>query len=535
MNREIRPIVHNRFDFVITDVETGKVDRAYAALKPMAENIVLDRMYTRLINFQTFFTNIVFGSGTGTLSAARTTLFNRINSKAAVDEMLVRSYPLSVWTRKVRLDYNEFNGQWLREVGISDDATLINTHALITDSEGVPIEIEKTSLKIIDIYATVYVELYDVDSGLQFYANGLRDYLTGGSAPTGNVMGLALTKTDDFTIPGATKTGTRTVDAANKSTTLYAEFGVNDFNKDIRYVVWTSLGIRCKFPRVGVYTGMQKNNIPIGVADGVKTTFEIPNQEPSNVELKVDGVINNNWTKNAIGQYVFNPAPSSGQVTASYFTPLFPKDINHVFKTSITLRFGGAQPSPIEPVVDYSAMPGAHTPIAGNANYGYFGEVAANDFINGADLCALLGVTAGTLINSLAGWLKVAKDGQRYLLSKMCIRHTISWNALNALGLVYGERLVEIQGGLYAVRLLSTAEWDALVYPLHTNNKTWAEFTDAQLGISSMYTWTSTISGSNRVIRGYYSVTNSLTTDPTDANSIVGFRPVLEFIRPLSS
>lgn len=533
MERQIRPIVHNRFDFVITDVETGQIDKAYAALKPMAENIVLDRMYTRLTAFSTFFTNIVYGDGTGALSAARTTLFNRVGSKAAADESVVRSYPLSTWTRKIRLDVNDNNGMFLREVGISDDTTLINTHALITDSEGNPIEIEKTALKVIDIYATVYVELYDVDSGLQFFSNGLRDYLTGGSAPTGNIMGVALTSTDDFTATGQTKTGTRTVNAAAKSVTLQAEFGVADWNKDIRYIAWTSVGIRCKIPRTGVFSGIQLNNINVGTADGVKTTFNLPNQEVTGIVMKVDGVQNDNWTQNALGQIVFTTAPTSGIVTASYMTTLFPKSSNYTFKPSITIQFAGAQPSPVAPAMDFTAMPGAETPVAGNANYGYFGEVAAADFINGADLCALLGVTEGTLINSTAGWLKVAKDGQRYLISKMCIRHTISWNALNALGLVYGERLVEIQGGLYAVRLLSTTEWDALIYPLHTNYKTWAEFTDAQLGITSIYTWTSTISGSDRVVRGRFSVTGSDPYDPASVLSSRGFRPVLEFIRPL--
>lgn len=533
MERQIRPIVHNRFDFVITDVETGQIDKAYAALKPMAENIVLDRMYTRLTAFSTFFTNIVYGSGTGTLSAARTTLFTRVGSKAAVDESVVRSYPLSTWTRRIRLDVNDNNGMILREVGISDDTTLINTHALITDSEGNPIQIEKTNLKIIDIYATVYVELYNVDSGLQFFSNGLRDYLTGGAAPTGNIMGVSLTTSDDFQQTGQTKTGTRTVNAAAKSVTLQAEFGVSDWNKDIRYIAWTSVGIRCKIPRTGVFSGIQLNNINVGTADGVKTTFNLPNQEVTGIVMKVDGVQNNNWTQNALGQIVFNPAPTTGIMTASYMATLFPKSANYTFKPSITIQFAGVQPSPVEPTIDFTAMPGAETPVAGDVNYGYFGEVAAADFINGADLCALLGITEGTLINSLAGWLKVVRGGRRLLVSKMCIRHTISWNSLNALGLVYGDKLVAIQGGLYAVRLLADAEWNALIYPLHTNYKTWAEFTDAQLGISSILTWTSTISDSLRVVRGSSSVTYSYSDVPTSASSGRGFRPVLEFIKPL--
>ena len=77
------------------NAETGELIQ-----QGQAENIVLDRIYTRLLNFQSYFDNIVFGSGAGDLSPARTTLFNRVGSKAAVTEQLIRSYPTSVWTRK---------------------------------------------------------------------------------------------------------------------------------------------------------------------------------------------------------------------------------------------------------------------------------------------------------------------------------------------------------------------------------------------------------------------------------------------------
>ena len=81
----------------------------------------------------------------------------------------------------------------------------INTHALITDSEGNPLSVDKTSLKIIDIYATVFVEVYSVDSGCFFLCNGLRDYLTGGSAPA-NTLRLFRFSDDDAETLTATKT-----------------------------------------------------------------------------------------------------------------------------------------------------------------------------------------------------------------------------------------------------------------------------------------------------------------------------------------
>ena len=126
-------ILHNRFDIVELDAITGEVLRTSQAL--MAENIVLDRMYTRLCNFQTYFDYIVFGTGEGVPTPDRTVLFNRLGSKAATTEEVIRSYPNSKWVRKCRLDTLEYNGQRITEVGISDSTTNINTHAMITDAE----------------------------------------------------------------------------------------------------------------------------------------------------------------------------------------------------------------------------------------------------------------------------------------------------------------------------------------------------------------------------------------------------------------
>ena len=50
MRTEIKPKFHNRFDIVVTNVETGEVE-----LKGQAENMVLDRIYTRLVAFSSYF------------------------------------------------------------------------------------------------------------------------------------------------------------------------------------------------------------------------------------------------------------------------------------------------------------------------------------------------------------------------------------------------------------------------------------------------------------------------------------------------
>ena len=62
MRAEIKPKFHNRFDIVVTNVETGEVE-----LRGQAENMVLNRIYTRLVAFSSYFDQIVFGTGSGTM------------------------------------------------------------------------------------------------------------------------------------------------------------------------------------------------------------------------------------------------------------------------------------------------------------------------------------------------------------------------------------------------------------------------------------------------------------------------------------
>lgn len=523
--------IHNKHDIFIRSAESGElIQRGYA------ENIVLDRIYTRLLAFSSYFDNIVFGSGSGEFSPARTTLFNRVGSKAAVTEQLIRAYPTSVWTKRITLGTGEFNGYKFTEVGISDTTTNINTHALITDAEGNPLEMEtKTELMIIDIYSTVYVEVYDVDSGLFLFADGLRDYLTGGTSPNSSIR-LRYMSDDD----AVALTGTRTSNAAARTVTVAVKFDVQHFNKDVKYIDWMGLGMRCVIPRVGVFTIFEKIGVTIGTGDGVKTRFPIPNRMITNVSFKIDGLINTDWALDeGQNEVLFDTAPGDGLlITADYTCTLIPKDIHHILNITMTMAFGGGLPTPVVPAPDYSMLPGPKSIIGGNPGLGYFGEATAVDLITGEDLCAAIGLTAGVLQHSDTAWLKYSYEGSVIYVAKKTIRHSISWNDINAAGSVFGEKIIEIDGMLFAVRLLSTQEWDKLIYPVHKDFGQWAQYTDQDLLVHSSfgngsYSWTSSPSGANRIYRGDYGVTGSIGIDPTSANAYRGFRPVLVFLKTL--
>lgn len=527
MNIKSNAVLHNRFDIVVSNVETGEVIQ-----KAQAENIVLDRMYTRLCNFSTYFTNIVFGTGTGIPTASRDILFSRLGYKTAVDEEIVRSYPTSKWVKKIRLESTEYNGNTITEVGISETTTNINTHAMITDAEGNPLSIPKTDLIVVDIYATVFIEIPNVDSGLFYINNGWRDYLTGGSAPN-NVIRVATTQSDEAEAMH-TQIATRTVDVANKRVTVATRLEDGTFNKDIQYVDWVGTGLRIKLPRTGIFEGKQRNNIQIGVGDGVKTKFPLPNLLCDNVAVTVDDVVVNNWTIDSLNNIEFDTAVTTDLIVkASYKSLLIPKNSDNVLDVSFTLQYNnlGSLPTPIY-TPDFSSVHGNKTVIAGDSNYGFYGEVSAEDFISGDDLASLIGLTAGISQNSDAGWLKVIDGSKMLLIAKKTFRHTISWNDINAVNAVFGT-IVTIGGVKYIVRLFSSAEWDRFMYPLHVDFGQWAQYTNADLNVGTgngRFCWTSTPQSSNRINRGIYGVTTSNFSKPSDADSGYGFRPVLEVL-----
>jgi len=91
----------------------------------------------------------------------------------------------------------------------------------------------------------------------------------------------------------------------------------------------------------------------------------------------------------------------------------------------------------------------------------YLGEVTSVNFIDGVALASMLGLTSGQVSNSDAGWLKFKKqEGETLLVAKKTLRYRLSWNQLEAALIMYGERLISVQGNTYKVRLLRGAEKD---------------------------------------------------------------------------
>lgn len=219
--------------------------------------------------------------------------------------------------------------------------------------------------------------------------------------------------------------------------------------------------------------------------------------------------------------------------------------------------------------------PGPQQVIAGDKNYGFFGEVPVTELWSGDGLSKLLGVTEGGRQYDNEPWLKFVLDGKIIYKSKKPFRHSISWNHLHEMNVVFGGKVIEdAQGNQYKVRLMKGAltdpskdgdpdkgakysEWNKLMLPIHkqAKDKSWKHptyvepevptnwdinYTDKDLvtyydqGRGS-YQWcqeTPAADSKNRerVVRGYQGVSRFHTVNNSISSEIYGWSPVLELI-----
>ena len=148
-------VLHNKFQFRLIGAD-GTVKQ-----EGKAQNVVLNSYYNNLPNYiELFYNCIQLGTGTGTPAASDTSLFNKIAGKEYDSSTLVT--PLGnnqySWSVSVTFTENEANGK-LTEVGLCDYEWRLYTHAMITDSEGHTIVIEKTNTDRLTVTATLYLTL----------------------------------------------------------------------------------------------------------------------------------------------------------------------------------------------------------------------------------------------------------------------------------------------------------------------------------------------------------------------------------------
>lgn len=220
-----------------------------------------------------------------------------------------------------------------------------------------------------------------------------------------------------------------------------------------------------------------------------------------------------------------------------------------------------------------SLGPGPTKLIGGNEEAGFYGECPASELITGDELAKRIGLTAGTSQYSNEPWLKFSYLGKTEFIAKKTFRYYISWNHINAVNAVFGNRTIKIGDNTYKVRLLKgktegrqndssayegvinhNSEWNRLILPIHINapdkweypdnvnspTENWnVEYTNVDLLTSyfakrnkGTYTWCQEYGNTinSRLLRGYFDVSCVGCNDPYTDYSDRGWRPVLELV-----
>jgi hypothetical protein len=298
--------IRNRFDIEVYDTVTEETAHYQAT------NIVLDAMWDRLVNFNTYFVNIHYGTGTGTFASSRTSLFTYKGTRTATTHETVKALPTSRWVRRIVLNPEEEVGTTFTEVGVAYSATASHlvTHAAIADSEGNPITLTKTSTQVLTIYATIYIEL-----GAEMYGgkviwvqpltnNELLSYLMGSSYPTQQFrVGQARSLGDGVVNASLGQSGNIGVadwikDVANKKvTTPVTRLGTTIGNGDIFEIGVGSSNTTGTFkgvtPITGAFTDYGITGDTLGTGDGENNGFNLSktNYKNGSESIFIDGVL----------------------------------------------------------------------------------------------------------------------------------------------------------------------------------------------------------------------------------------------------
>ena len=380
MDYKVGARLRNRYDIIVEDVKTGEVIQ-----RAGGENIVLDSMIGHLQSTASakYGSYIIYGTGTGTLSTARTILFNRLGHISSLtDEEIEMNLPgvESKYVRKGVILADTHTGATLTEVGLSNGSSSTNivTHAFLEDSEGNPITIGPlTDTQQVTIYATTYATITSSESNLILLIP--EDVSDGTNALLGSVLGyigpqrlnssgttcryhslkyLDITERSvdapgGYLAPGATFVNHNAGTKTSKTNRLRLDTNAETlpiWSYWFHYYVSSPSSSRrplclIRMPTTA-YSGHQFVGKAIGTGDGTTTEFTLPWGDINEIKSKtwyVDGVatgatITVNAVNNTKIQFASAPALNA-PITGDWWVDYVPKDDQHVFDVTLTIVY----------------------------------------------------------------------------------------------------------------------------------------------------------------------------------------------------
>lgn len=361
MNIEIPAKIHNKFDFEVRDIRSGEIKQ-----KAKAENIILNTLWGMLGSTQDFSQYISYGSGTGTLSTNRTTLFTKIASLTPIIAETAYNVPplASFCKKKAVIVAGTQIGKTITEVGYGDST--LYTHALIKDAEGNPLSVGPLSeFDEVTIYSTVFAEITLADGHYLLFhedgSNAILGQMTGGKPGFnwGNNKIIGLTSTKNTTsykkeLGELTKAfDASTASSLKKITSGRIRFDSTNGNGKIWGICFEHYSsayqlFAINFPNT-TFSGYHFEGKSIGAGDGVKTKFILPWSDINNTkEYKFykDGVLLTESTDYTLANsssetsITFTTAPADTlPITGDWWVDYIPKDTSSILDITVTIQY----------------------------------------------------------------------------------------------------------------------------------------------------------------------------------------------------
>lgn len=300
MNIQRKVILHNKFEVKVVDARTGELKK-----EAVGYNVITDEFFKVRMNVYNSGNNAIstsaglsyigVGTGTGTPSIADTALFTPLFHRSASIVDTHYEYPTSYITKQIKINADEYNGSTITEVGLeyhytvgmwSTDAYKLATHAMLQDSEGNIIAIEKTDVDVVYIRATFYVTFTPAgfgDNGAypRPENNTLIQWIVNGSTSMAlNAHRFPLEYASDLSADYLfTKSYSFTSGTGNYETFTWDLPVMNMLDSECNNHVIRILGIpgigAYRFPDATVFPDYDVDHLVVGDGDGSETEFNV--------------------------------------------------------------------------------------------------------------------------------------------------------------------------------------------------------------------------------------------------------------------
>lgn len=311
--------IKNEYVLELYDKDGKLKDKAYAY------NLVTDLFWAYAFTASwSPFNNIQIGTGTGTPSVTDTNLFKKLQGVSSTRTDVIYAYPTSTATYTATFTASASSVGVITEVGFAEsNATgYLQTHALLQDSEGNPITINKTDTDTLIVTAKVHctvsasddLKLVPADSFVGFtrtFSKGSENLM-----PASFSLATSPASPTNSTISESNRSNT-TSSVSNRSfTTPVTRMGQDTGNNRYINAVYAGGFGTVRLPNESIFPAYELQPMPVGTGDGSTTEFKcpIPDFVENTETITVDGVEltrNVDYTVDPIGNTVLNTSAIS--------------------------------------------------------------------------------------------------------------------------------------------------------------------------------------------------------------------------------